>query len=189
MAIELEYKFRATPAQLAQIEADTPGEAACYAMHTTYYDTPDGALSKKHFTLRRRMENEISVCTLKTPAAKGRNEFEVNALTIEAALSELCKLSGEDLPTHILPICEAKFTRTAKTVTLENATVELALDRGVLMGGGRELPLCEAEVELKSGDPQAALLYATQLALAYGLVPEESSKFRRALRLREEESQ
>ncbi len=41
------------------------------------------------------------------------------------------------------------ITRRALTVELESCTVELALDSGVLLGSGRELPLCEVEVELK----------------------------------------
>lgn len=183
MAIELEFKFRATPEILAKIDKDTPGAAATIAMETTYYDTPDGALSSRHVTLRHRLENDRGVCTLKTPAKQGRNEFEVTAPTLAAGLEELCKLSGEELPQDPVPVCGAKFTRLAKTLTLPGATVELALDQGVLTGGGREIPLCEVEVELKEGAVEAARQFAVNLAIAYGLVPEESSKFRRALTL------
>ena len=65
--------------------------------------------------------------------------------------------------------------------------VELALDEGVLSGGSREVPLCEVEVELKSGSREAAVIYATQLAVAYGLKQEKGSKFRRAKALAEGE--
>ena len=61
--------------------------------------------------------------------------------------------------------------------------MELALDQGCLMGGGKEIPLCEVEVELKSGDEAGAVAFARQLARDYGLQPEENSKFRRALAL------
>lgn len=183
MSIEFELKFRGTPEILSQINEKIPGEVTHFTMQTTYYDTPQGDLSSRHFTLRRRMENGASVCTLKTPAGQGRNEFEVNAPSIEEALPELCKLSGEALPTAIVPICGAKFTRLAKTVALPDCTVELALDRGILSGGGREVPLCEVEVELKEGTPQAAMQYAAGLAIAFGLEPEKHSKFRRALAL------
>ena len=183
MAIELEFKFRATPETLGKIAADTPGETTRYAMETTYYDTPDGALSSRYITLRLRLENETSVCALKTPAKQGRNEFEVNAPSIETALPELCKLSGEELPQSVIPICGAKFIRLAKTLTLPGATVELALDEGILTGGGKEIPLCEVEVELKAGDSQVAMQYAANLAIAYGLETESRSKFRRSLAL------
>jgi inorganic triphosphatase YgiF len=59
----------------------------------------------------------------------------------------------------------------------------LALDSGVLIGGGRETPLCEVELELKEGNQEAMVLYARILAAKFGLVPERKSKFRRALEL------
>ena len=61
--------------------------------------------------------------------------------------------------------------------------VELAIDAGVLTGGGREIPLCEVEVELKSGSQDACDRYAEALATRFGLTPEPQSKFRRALAL------
>lgn len=186
MGIEFELKFRADRQQQAAIRSAIAGAEQLLRMQTTYYDTPTGALSARRYTLRRRMENDLSVCTLKTPAdTYGRQEYEVLCPSIEEAIPELCKLSGiPDLPAvlqeGILPVCGAAFTRIAKTVRLEHCTVELALDSGILTGGGRELDLCEIEVELKSGSPAAAQAYAMQLAAAYGLVPEKKSKFRRA---------
>ena len=184
MGIEFELKYRATPEILAQVAQQTPSEGQRFHMETVYYDTPDRSLSKKHCTLRRRMENATSVCTLKMPAPEGRAEFELECDSIQDAIPELCKLSGlEELLTcaHSLQeVCGARFDRLAITVTLPECTVELALDQGVLIGGGQEVPLCELEVELKSGSREAATMYAAQLALAYGLVPESQSKFRRA---------
>ena len=158
-------------------------------MHTTYYDTPSGALSARFYTLRRRLENGISVCTLKAPAqGGGRGEWELEHPDIETAIEKLCKLGAPaDLPAltaeGIVAVCGAKFTRTACLVTLPECTVEVALDAGILYGGSREIPLCEVEVELKEGSREACVLYAKLLAARYGLAPEEGSKFRRALAL------
>ena len=186
MAIEFELKFRAGPQTLEAISQATLGEGQVWQMETTYYDTPSGALSRRYCTLRRRMENGRSVCTLKTPAeGMGRNEFEVEAPSVQDALDTLCKLSElKELPgllkEGVVPVCGARFTRIAKTVKTEGCTLELALDQGVLTGGGRERPLCEVEVELKSGTRQGAYAYALHLAATYGLTPEKLSKFRRA---------
>lgn len=186
MSIEFELKYRATPQVLAAVAADVEGNTRRFAMATTYYDTPDRALSGRHCTLRRRMENETSICTLKMPAgALGRAEFELECGSIEAAIPELCKLSGfrqlEPLAkAGLTEVCGGRFQRLAITVNTGACTVELALDEGVLLGGGREVPLCELEVELKSGSRQAAAAYAAQLAQRYGLEPETQSKFRRA---------
>lgn len=190
MGLEFELKYTATAeSQLAirQAMADNPFHTI--QMETTYYDSPDGALSQRHYTLRRRLENGISVCTLKTPAGNlGRGEWEVECDTIENAIEPLCRLGA---PKNLLlltmngvaPICGARFTRQCCTLALEGCTVELALDSGVLTGGSRELPLCEVEVELKEGDREAAIRFAEDLASAHGLTPQHKSKFRRALDL------
>lgn len=186
MGFEFEIKFRATPEQQADLLKDLSGEKRQYKMQTTYYDTPDGDLSARKYTLRRRMENERSVCTLKTPAkGLGRNEYELECDTIENAIPRLCELSGlPELPgllaKGVIPSCGAAFQRTAITAERPDCTLEIALDKGVLTGGGREKPLCEIEVELKSGTQEAAKTYAKMLQLAYGLTPEKRSKVQRA---------
>ena len=186
MGLEFELKFRSKPLQQVLLMKKFPQESRSFAMETVYYDTPDGALSRQKYTLRRRMENDISICTLKIPSGTyGRVEFEVNCPTIEAAIPELCKLSGvADLPAllenGIAPICGAKFTRIAKTLVLPDCTIELALDSGILSGGGRELPLCEVELELKEGKAEDVVAFAKKLAEEYALVPETKSKFYRA---------
>lgn len=189
MAVEFEVKFRATREQLEAIRDKEPGLERWYAMETTYYDTPEGALSAKRYTLRRRRENDRSVCTLKTPERDGgRQEYELDCDSIREAIPELCKLAGQPelaagLVDSVVPVCGAAFNRIAKTVELEGGSVELALDMGILTGGPREQLLCEAEVELKEGSRELALAYARYLAKTYGLVQERQSKFRRALDL------
>ena len=189
MGIEFELKYRATPQIQQAILAEIPGEEQQFSMQTTYYDTPAGALSSRHYTLRRRMENGTSVCTLKAPAPGGaRGEWEVECGSIGEAVPILCKLGGPaDLPALIAeglePICGARFTRIARTIDLPDCTVELAVDSGVLTGGGKEQPLCEVEIELKSGSQAVCVAFAEKLAEVYGLTPEPKSKFRRALAL------
>lgn len=189
MATEFELKYAATATQLDGIRAAVPGEYHSIAMETTYYDTPGRALSARKWTLRRRLENGVSVCTLKTPAGGlGRHEWEVEQDSIQTAIPELCKLSNlDDLAEMtgggVSPVCGARFTRLACQVNIENAVVELALDEGILFGSGRELAFAEVEVELKSGAEEAACRFAEDLAARFHLIPEEKSKFRRALDL------
>ncbi|MBQ6839882.1 MAG: CYTH domain-containing protein [Oscillospiraceae bacterium] len=189
MGIEFELKYRATSRLLEQLRQDLPGEEKSYQMQTTYYDTPTGQFSIRHYTLRRRLENGISVCTLKTPAAgQGRWEWEVENDRIEEAVKELCKL---DTPRELrsladqglVPICGAKFKRITKTLDLGGCVIEIALDTGILTGGDRQIPLCEVEVELKQGEERSCVAFAQNLVRKYGLEPEERSKFRRALAL------
>lgn len=189
MAIEFELKYSAEPEAQAAIFEAYPGEYQVFEMETTYFDTADGALSLRHVTLRRRMENGVSVCTVKTPVSGyGRGEWECECEDIHVAIDRLVELGApRDLllltVEGVTPVCGAKFTRRALTVAHQDATVELALDRGILLGGGKEIPLCEVEVELKSGQPEQAVAFAQALAEKFGLQSENRSKFRRALSL------
>ncbi len=185
MGIEFELKFAAQPPQQLQIRKQL-GDFFPISMETTYYDTASGDLAAQHITLRLRRENENTVCTVKFPAGRdARREWEASCDSIQQAIPVLCKLGAPDmllsLPSSGLQaVCGARFTRLAKIIALPDCTVELALDCGVLTGGGRELPLCEVEVELKAGSRDAAAVYAKALAAEYGLTPENTSKFRRA---------
>ena len=67
MGVEFELKFSAEPAQQEAIQKQYLSTYEQFRMQTTYYDTPSGALSARHITLRCRMENEEAVCTVKTP--------------------------------------------------------------------------------------------------------------------------
>lgn len=191
MGIEYELKFKSDRESQQAIREAYPGNWQTISMETTYYDTPGGDLSALHYTLRRRFENGVSVCTVKTPAAgAGRCEWEVSCDTIEGAIEKLCKLGApEKLMTltenGVLPVCGARFTRQALAVELTEGKVELALDEGVLFAGNREIPLCEIEVELKEGSAEAAKRFAGLLAEDYHLQQETKSKFRRANALRE----
>ena len=120
----------------------------------------------------------------------GRGEWETECDDILEAIPELCKLGcPQELPYFVEAgleaVCGARFTRQAATLALEDCTLELALDSGVLLGGGKEKILSELEVELKSGSEAAAVAYAKALAAQFGLRPEKKSKYRRALELAE----
>ena len=187
MATEYELKFKATEEILSAIDGAFPG-GTVMQMETAYYDTPTGAMSRRRYTLRRRLENGISVCTLKTPAGNARGEWEVQCGDIAAALPKLIAAGApaelEDLTKEgLVHICGAKFTRLAKAIICPECTVEIALDKGVLLGGGQTEPLCEAEVELKDGETAACDAFAKELAERFGLIAEKKSKFARALAL------
>ena len=186
MSKEIELKFAATPAQLEMLQRAYPNYAVT-EMETTYYDTLDRQLSAQKITLRRRKENGKSICTVKTPG-KGlaRGEWECQCEDISAALSILCKLGAPEellrLP-RLAPVCGARFTRLSQRLPLADGAAELALDRGVLLGGGRELPFCEVELELKSGTEASLVALAEAIAAEFSLKGEPRSKFQRASEL------
>jgi len=185
MGIEFELKYAASAADFEILKARYP-QLRSIAMETTYYDNPRGDFSRLKWTFRRRMENGKSICTLKTPAeGLGRAEFEVECANI---LEAVPKLLAQGAPKQLLylvaegvaPSCGARFTRLAGLLELPGCKAELALDEGVLLGGGKELPLREVEVELKEGSKEAVTAFAEALAAELGLSPEHQSKVARA---------
>ncbi len=190
MGKEFELKYAATAADLEILKARFP-HLRPIAMETTYYDNPRGDFSRLKWTFRRRMENEKSICTLKTPLqGLGRAEYEVECGDITEAVPLLI---GQGAPRELLALvawgieksCGAKFTRLAGLLEGDGFTAELALDEGVLLGGGKELPFREVEVELKEGSEEAVTAFAESLAAEFGLEPEKRSKVARARALAE----
>ncbi len=184
MGREFEVKYRLTEAAFAALSQE-------YApfreikMETTYYDTPALALSAKKWTLRQRYENGVSVCTLKTPSPDGgRGEWEVRCPDIADAPEKLIALGApEELPAlaaDLRPLCAAQFVRLAADISYGESRLELALDRGKLLGGDREAPIFEVEAELKAGQDADVLAFGAFLESTYGLTLEHKSKFKRA---------
>lgn len=185
MGKEFELKYAATAQDLVVLKEMYP-HLAPITMETTYYDDPEGMMSKMHWTLRRRMENEISVCSLKTPAGGLlRGEWEIECGNILEAVPKLCEMGA---PRQLLAltakgvqsVCGARFVRMAGPIEVNGAVLELALDSGVFMGGGKEEPFTEVEVELKQGSEEAAISFGKALAQSMNLKPEHRSKVGRA---------
>lgn len=185
MGREFELKYTATAQQQDAIGAAFAGLRRI-EMESLYYDTADRALAAHSITLRLRRENGNPVCTLKTPLPDGsRGEWECAAETMEAGIQKLLQLGAPTILTQLTAggvqvCCGARFVRLAGEITTADGTAELALDRGVLLGGTREIPLYEVEVELKTGSDAACLAFAEALAQKFDLQLQTESKFCRA---------
>lgn len=190
MGQEIEHKFKGKEALFALLARDYPGLSPI-SMETAYFDDASRTLAGRQWMLRRRLENGDSLCTLKTPLPDGsRGEWEIRERDLPRALLQLVALGAPDELSTLGPliqVCGARFLRRARLVAADGATFELALDQGVLLGGGRELPFWEVELEYKSGDLAAFRRYCEAFAHAYGLEPEPRSKFARAYALAQEE--
>ena len=188
MGREFELKFRTDAEVFEKIQMKYQ-DFTKISMETTYYDTFDLKLAFHHWTLRRRMENGVSVCTFKRPHKDGgRGEWEVEADSIMEGVMKLCQ-AGADWELMrataggLMETCGARFTRLAKQIEVPGGKVELALDQGVLIGKGKELPFWEVEVELKEGADEVASDFAKALAEEFRLTAEPKSKFVRAMAL------
>lgn len=197
MATELELKLAVpSPALLEQIIFDKDlaqvrqGGYRLLDMATVYYDTPDGDLAKKRWTCRLRQENDRLVATVKTPGpGRARGEFEWEASSVQEAIPHLVEQGApaellEYLEQTLVPICTARFTRREAELAFGDGTkCAFCADVGVLMGGGKEEPLCEVELELKEGSFEVLEAFGRELCDKFGLREEPKSKFARAAAL------
>lgn len=169
-------------------------------VHNLYYDTPDQALRRQRVALRiRRIEGAAGpqwLQTLKTAdagtsALSRRGEWEVPvegpALRREA-LDSAPPWQGLDpegaLFAALQPCFATDFERTRWTVHLRGgAAVEVALDQGEIHADGRTAPLCELELELLSGPPEALFRLAGQIARRVAVLPLSASKAERGFAL------
>lgn len=166
--------------------AETP---RLYRMRTSYYDTPDRALSARRITLRRRLENNRSVICAKAPLPgaadpHARGEWELAGTDPAAALPELIRLGAPRELASLgqpVPVCGAEFVRTAVLLRFaDGSAAELALDHGILFGAARTLPLHVLELELKEGAPDASLAFLELLRARFSLESQPKSKYARA---------
>ncbi len=194
MGREIEYKLLAKSAQELNLAyrrlmdfADASPERVI-RMKTFYYDTPEGLLRRRRWTLRIRQENDRLVLTCKTPGeGRSRGEWELVRMSeapypTPEELKALCETGApEELTalTELQTVCGAEFTRKCAVLTLPDARIELAADAGALFGPRTREPFFELELELKDGN--AARL--PELAETAGLPEEHRSKQARAMDL------
>ena len=172
MANEIEHELRLAlePGKVRRLRshpllkahAAAPGRTR--RLRSVYFDTADRKLRQNELSLRIRRDGRKRIQTLKAAdagAAAGLQnrlelEAEVTGDTPDLALLDTRAL-GRRLPVDgdgagLEPVFETDVRRTAWQLQLDDGSeVELAVDVGELKCGRDRLPICEAEIELKSG--------------------------------------
>lgn len=151
---------------------------------TIYFDLGEELNSRRLMFRARKRGGGAAVYTVKTPGeGYCRGEWECEAASPEEAAKKLAALGAprEIAERSAYPVtCGARFTRTAITICREGSVIELAFDLGELTAPGASAPVCELELELKSGPlaPMTALL--GEIMQEYGLRELKKSKYARA---------
>ena len=191
------------PAQLHRRLALLPLLAGCKPqrqhLHNTYYDTPDYQLLRSGVVLRvRRVGNGAGVVWLQTfktgeggvSALSRRGEWESRLDQPEPSMQALAGTPWADIDAdgsvfaRIQPCFCTEFSRTRWMVPLaDGGQVEVALDRGQIVAGPRRAPICELELELKTGQVAGLFDIAQQVAQTLPVIPSGASKSERGYRL------
>ncbi len=165
-------------------------------MVSRYYDTPDGDITSRRWSLRLRREGKGTVATLKTNAEDSsgglfaRGEWQVHASSIEEGVDLLiedgapCELRDMIGGKPLVEQCRVEFVRRGMVVELQNGLlVSITEDKGALCADDRSEPLHELEVELLFGEPTGLEPFVEHLIHEHGFERERLSKYERALRL------
>jgi len=191
MPIERELKFRLAPRAAARA-ADALALGPGVALSSIYFDTPDRTLSRARAALRLRRIGRTWLQAFKcerAPGARGEWETAIAGGALDLArfpAEELRQASGIDLASlkrRLRPLFETRFTRRAADVRFDDATLEVALDRGAILAGQKRERLLELEIELKSGDVRRLHRYAQSLIQPLGLEFSLTSKAAKGYRL------
>jgi inorganic triphosphatase YgiF len=162
---EVELKFLCTPDDLVAVLAAAPaGDDESRELISVYFDTPELTLQKAGVSLRVRESKGRRVQTLKRGEGLSREEHEasIDSLAPDPELGPLKDLlpQGERLD----PAFNVRVTRRQRSFRYQDAEIELALDQGEVVGGAARTPICEVELELKSGSPKALFALARELS-------------------------
>lgn len=205
---EIELKLQIPAAALADVERAVAAPGATRTrLQAIYFDTPDRRLAAAGVALRLRKEGRRWVQTLKAGPAHGMARGEHNVpLAVAAGLqpvadparhegtpphqalsAALAVREGESAP-RLVAQYRTDIWRRHRPLRSRLGTVELALDRGEIAAHGpdgveRRWPVCELEVELLRGAPQAVIDVARRLAARHGLWLDTRSKAERGDRL------
>lgn len=172
-------------------------DAAAHTEHldNQYFDTPDLLLNKSHAALRIRKTPNHYVQTLKNKGQaiaglhqRGEWETPLTVTAGEAPQLDWAALPEDARPSQAIrdriePLFKTDFERTTWMIPHKQSEIELVLDQGQISRGDRHTPLCEVELELKSGNPEDLFDFALTLAQKYPLVPCDVNKAERGYQL------
>lgn len=193
MPQEIELKLALDPRDVLLLR-DSPILRAPSLKHTagqrlisTYYDTPSFSLQRNGIILRVRKLGRERVQSVKMNAAESgvlarRIELESSIRSdrpdltqiVDPDVRRLIQLRCAD--NDLVSIVVTDVVRETWLLQLGRSRIECAIDRGTIAADGRSGPICEVELELKSGQPVRRFQLAHRLNAIVPLRIEGASK-------------
>jgi inorganic triphosphatase YgiF len=172
MSHEIELKLELVPDSADRLmEQSWFADADCRSTQqlSVYYDTPEGMLREKGYTLRVRTAVDRYIQTVKSLGGGAglfdRGEWESGISGPEPDLAELAGTPLGELSLGDLgPIIRSEVSRTSCRMHANGADIELDLDRGQMSAGENAANVCELEIELLRGKPRAVVELARLIA-------------------------
>lgn len=195
MAIETELKLRMTSEQLARLRRHAlfknhqTTAPVTRRLHNIYFDTPELELHQKKMALRLRRLGGQWLQTLKGggSAKVGLHQRDEWEIPLEKAELDFSSLSDEQLPPELheklTPVFTTNFYRTSRLINWQGAQIEVCMDHGEIKTVQRSAPICEVELELKSGEPRQLFELAEAMLAIVSFELETVSKAEKGFRL------
>lgn len=194
---EIELKFQVPAGRRRAVEAAVAGRSPPPALRlqAAYLDTAGSALAQAAMALRVRREGGRWVQTLKGAGPDGMTRHEHNvALPGRSAVPPAADPArhagtavGERLQAVLAAAPDAMLQvryrtdihRRRRVLRAAGGSVELAFDAGRISADGRQLAVCELEIELVRGSPQAVLDVGRRWVVRHGVWLDLRSKAER----------
>jgi len=192
---ETELKFGIVAASVPAVERGMVRHGArSVAIESRYWDTPDLRLARADLSLRLRKSRGRWEQTVKAagPSPAERLEETVPGLAARAGAEPRPDLSlhagtragrllaraldGSDNAAALELVHTTRVRRRFLLVAWQGSEIEVALDRGEIEAGGRSLPVCEVEAELKHGDASGLVEFGRQSVDAHAMWLSTASK-------------
>ncbi len=192
---EIEIKLELPPARAQQLQhipllRRVNGAASTAMQVSTYFDTRRFKLKRNGLTLRVRRNGPHHTQTIKAEGegVVDRHEWETELDDGEpdfaaARGTALAPLLTKKLRRKLRPVFETRVRRTTYPLHTRDAEVVVTLDRGRITAGRQSTPLCEIEIELKSGDKSGLFRVARNVARATAAELAMKSKSQRGYEL------
>ena len=164
--VELKLELTADAADRLEAAGLFPGQPEIIRQHAIYFDTSDHTLSASGLSLRIRQNGDKRVQTIKVNggAAAGlfvRSEWEREVESDHPIIDESTPIPAlmNDEMGELGPLFAVENERHL----WNSGAVEISLDRGSIIAGERETPVCEVELEQKGSDPAAIFALARRI--------------------------
>lgn len=199
--MEVELKFQVPAGRRAALQRAVGTRSARVThLQALYADTSDRRLAAAGLALRLRKEGRTWVQTLKgrgdglahrlehevrLPAQNGVPSIDParHAGTAVGAQLEAALGPGGGDGGQLVEVLRTDIRRTHRRVASGGAVIEIALDQGELVAGGRRAAVHEIEFELISGPPGALPMLAERWVRKHGLWWDVRTKAERGQRL------
>lgn len=181
MSTEIELKLSLTPddcvhlLQLPLLDSLSISPAETHELYTIYYDTPQLDLKHQRIALRLRRINGHWLQSIKgkgqvSSGLHQQHEWEAEVNSEQPDYSkitepDLIKLfSSAKLRQQMRRVFVTEFSRHTRLLQLDDGSkIEFCLDQGIVTANQSSMPLCEIELELKSGQANTLFQFALTL--------------------------